>query len=295
LKSDVCDDLNTCSDDACTEGAPGSCSNVCNAPDAVDPCCEDPVCDGFGICAAGGVINIGDWWANCGDVGVKIDICLQNLVIPVGGFQIDLCEDVDDCLICTECELTERTVIFDCMVNELENGCCRVILFAKHPGGLINPGECNIVRIVYEIRDTPECCDTCIGIDGENIVLSDEYGYDRLGVVGDTGEVCPFVCGDVWPPQSAPGLNDCGDGVIDLFDILEEISFVLGDPADAPDDCQGNPTGPRDDVPTGTPIILPAQCLPPDGVINILDVMVLIDMALGRQDCCSYYYAGIII
>ena len=296
---DPCDDANVCSDDTCTE-ATELCTNVCNASSAVDVCCEDAVCDAFGICAAGGAISIGDWWANCGDVGVKIDICLQNLEIPVGGFQIDLCEDIGDCLVCTECELTERTVIFDCMVNELENGCCRVILFAKHPGGLINPGECNIVRIVYEIRDIPECCDTCIGIDGENIVLSDEYGYDRLGVVTDTGQVCPYVCGDVWPPQSALGEMDCGDGVIDLFDILEEISFALGAPADAPDACQCESLAapglcPRADVPTGTPIILPAQCLDPDLAINILDVMVLIDMALGRQDCCSYYYAGIII
>ena len=293
-EGEPCDDGNSCTDDTCHEDL-NICTSICNVTSTthVDPCCSDPACSSLPICQYAGVANIGDFWANCGDVGVKIDICLQNLEIPVGGFQMDLCEDIDDCLVCTECELTERTVVFDCMVNELENGCCRVILFAKHPGGLINPGECNIVRIVYEISDAPECCDICIGIDGENIVISDEYGYEITGAIGDLGAVCPFVCGDVYPGESSPGAGDCGDGVIDLFDILEEVAFAIG--TDTPDDCQGNPTGPRDDVPTGTPIILPAQCLPPNLQIDVLDVMVIIDMGLDRQDCCSYYYGGTII
>ena len=295
-----------------------------NCPEAFNPNQEDANGDGIGDACSGVPIYIGDFWANCGDVGIKIDICLQNLEVPVGGFQMDICEnpyrgcsisggtcndDSDcpsgptdtceiigadpDCLTCVECELTERTTVFDCVVNELDNGCCRIILFAKHPGGLINPGECDIVTIVYEIKDSEECCDECIEIDGTNIVVVDEYGYQVDAVIGDLGTVCPFVCGDVYPGESSPGAGDCGDGVIDLFDILEEVGFALG--TDTPDDCQGNPTGPRDDVPTGTPIILPVQCLDPDVVINILDVMVIIDMALNRQDCCSYYYAGVII
>jgi len=176
--------------------------------------------------------------------------------------------------------------MFDCVVNELENGCCRVILFAKHPGGLINPGECNIVRIVYEISDDPECCNACIGIDGENIVLVDEYGYDVMGLMAEDGKgwICPYVCGDIEPGMSDPGsgIYDCGDGDVDIIDILEEIDFALVD--DTPDECQAV----RADVPTGTP----PYCLDPDGKIDLLDIMVLIDMVLDRQDCCSYYYGG---
>ncbi|MBW1824669.1 MAG: hypothetical protein JRI87_08910 [Deltaproteobacteria bacterium] len=48
-----------------------------------------------------------------------------------------------------------------------------------------------------------------------------------------------------------------------------------------PDDCQAV----RADVPTATP---------PDGGIDVADLMVIIDMALNRQDCCSYYYGGVI-
>jgi len=335
-----CDDANVCTTDQCFE-AGDTCSNVCNAASAVDICCDNAACD-TPICQAGGAITIGDWWANCGDVGVKIDICLQNLAIPVGGFQMDLCEnpvrqcsitsapcedDADcvvptgqtcnivgadpDCLVCIDCEMTERTVMFDCAVNELSNGCCRVILFSKHPGGVINPGECNVVRIVYEFSDDPECCNTCIEIDGTGIVLVDQYGYDVLGVMADGGSVCPFVCGDIEPantrhcsiagtacedatdcPTPQTCIMDttwnCGDGDVDIFDILMEVDFALD--IINPDACQGpEPNlGPRDDVPTGTP----PYCKAPDKQINILDIMVLIDMALNRQDCCSYYYSG---
>jgi hypothetical protein len=306
----VCDDGNECTDDSCDEDL-NECTNDCNASSPTEPCCSDNACSSEEICQAGGVINIGDFWANCGDVGVKIHICLENLNIPVGGFQMDLCEnplrecagtsstceddsDCDlghpciitgaapDCLTCVECEMTERTVLFDCVVNELANGCCRVILFSKNPGGLINPGECDIVTIVYEISDNPECCDECIPIDGTGIIVTDEYGYDILGVIRKTGEVCPFVCGDVEPGESSPGAGDCGDSVIDIFDILEEVDIALNDDADA---CQA---GARSNVSTGTP----PYCLDPDGEINILDVMVIIDMALDRQDCCTYYYGG---
>ena len=46
----------------------------------------------------------------------------------------------------------------------------------------------------------------------------------------------------------------------------------------------------RAEVPTGTP----PQCHDPDGEIDIFDVMVIINLALDSQDCCSYYYKGVI-
>jgi len=81
--------------------------------------------------------------------------------------------------------------------------------------------------------------------------------------------------------------KDCGDGDVDLVDIITEVNFALG--SVIPDDCQFI----RGDVPTGTPGYGdPPYFTEPDGVINVLDVMVLIDMALDRQDCCTYYYTG---
>jgi hypothetical protein len=88
----------------------------------------------------------------------------------------------------------------------------------------------------------------------------------------------------VEPTASTATSWDCGDGDVDIFDILEEVDFIIH--VKTPDDCQAV----RADVPTGTP----PDCDLPDDTIDVGDLMVIIDMALNRQDCCSYYYGGVI-
>jgi len=222
---------------------------------------------------------------------VKRKVCLDNPGDLVGGIQFDECEyNVNaqpvDCMECINCELTERTTMFDCAVLELPNGCCRVLLFCKNPGCAINPGICDIVTIVYK---TFPLSDECPGMDcgvqvPENIVASDYDGF-QLTASALPVEVCPIVCGDVCPPDDNPvdGRWNCGDGQVDIYDIMCEVDFALSTIADT---CQLY----RADVPTGTP----PWCVEPDGSVNILDIMVLIDMALNRQDCCSFYYQGVI-
>ena len=209
----------------------------------------------------------------------------------MGGLQFDVC-DYDvlgnpvDCMYCMGCLLTERTTMFDCATIELPNGCCRVILLCKNPGCSVNPGSCTIVTLVYQTYPLSfECAGRdCITQLPENIIVSDYDGYQLTADVSP-GSVCPFVCGDVCPPDdpSIEGWN-CGDGIVDIYDIMCEVNFALE--ATIPDECQLR----RADVPTGS---VPS-CIEPDGVIDILDIMVLVDMALNRQDCCTFYYTGII-
>ncbi len=265
-----CDHLNTCENQATWHN-----DDTANS--------EKQSCADTRFCSSSVALTIGDQWANCGDVGVKIPICLVNLEVEVGAVQIDLCE-INDCLICVGCEMTERTVIFDCMVNELDNGCCAVVVFSKNPGGVINPGECDIVIIDYTLKDEEGCCNNCIGIVPESIEVVNQYGYIVDSMVNDIGMICPFECGDVEPAASTAASWDCGDGDVDIFDILEEVDFIIH--VKDPDECQAV----RADVPTGTP----PDCDPPDGTIDVGDLMVIIDMALNRQDCCSYYYGGVI-
>ena len=70
---------------------------------------------------------------------------------------------------------------------------------------------------------------------------------------------------------------------MDIFDIMEMSDFVIR--VKNPDECQLT----RADLPTGT---VP-YCNPPDEIITVADLMVVIDMALNRADCCTYYYTGI--
>jgi hypothetical protein len=283
----LCDDGDPCTIDNCDEGTL-ACSFPCDVPGLsgpTDACCSAEPCSLEPICGAEITLikQSGYYQPPTGDavVTIKNKICLQNPDKLVGGIQFDICDE-PDCLTCIDCELTERTVMFDCVVLELPNGCCRVIMFCKNPGCAINPGECDIVTVVMQTNGNTECGEDCIVEEITGIVASDYDGYELAGA-GLPGTICPVVCGDVCPPGSGSA-NDCGDGVVDIYDIMCEVDLALT--ATTPNDCQL----PRADVPTGTP----PNCTAPDGSIDILDIMVLIDMALNRQDCCSFFYQAII-
>jgi len=86
-----------------------------------------------------------------------------------------------------------------------------------------------------------------------------------------------YLPGDVSPKDVYPQAT-CGDCVIDIFDILAEVDFALE--IQTPTPCQKEMA----DVPTGSP----PDCYVSDGSINILDVMTIIDQALGRPNCVGY-------
>ena len=300
-----CDDGNVCTVDPCDAGSETCGEKTCDVSQltgATAPCCSDPICVNEVICGAEVTLikETGYYQPPASDacedrVTIKNKVCMSNPDVLVGGIQFDLC-DSPDCLECINCELTERTVMFDCIAVELPNGCCRVIMFCKNPGCAINPGLCDVATVVQQTKcdPIPDGCGVCIEEGFENIIASDYNGFD-LAEAGIGSTLCPVICGDICPPGTGSG-NDCGDGVVDIYDIMCEVNLALAaDLGAAPgspealgnaNECQQ----PRADVPTGTPPV----CADPDGYVTIMDVMVLIDSALNRQDCCSFYYLGII-
>ena len=226
-------------------------------------------------------LSIGDGSGIPGSTGNQVAVSLENQNDSVGVVQVDVC-DVDDYLSCTTCETTERTSNFRCSAYEQKNGCVGVVMLSL-TCDFIDEGTGPIFTLYCDIsREAPpgECRD----LNPENEMVSDMFG-NELPVDTSPGNFCFHGCGDIYPPASAPGASDCGDGDVNLVDLITAVNFSLS--SETPDDCQRV----RADVPTGTPGHGPLPyCSPPDGVINVLDIMVIIDMALDRQDCCSYYY-----
>jgi hypothetical protein len=181
-----------------------------------------------------------------------------------------------DYLICTHCAPDrDRAVEFTCSADDLGDGKCRIILFGNNPVDLIEEGSGPIATIDYDVsEDAPSS--NCIDITPADSMASDRFG-NPLFVVEEADELCFIVCGDVYP-RGCLGQCQCGDGVVDIFDILEEVDFALE--VTSPSDCQLL----NADVPTGQS----PYCSERDGIIDIFDILVLLDMALGKyNNCCD--------
>jgi hypothetical protein len=129
-----------------------------------------------------------------------------------------------------------------------------------------------------------DACDNCPYVDNEDQIDSNDNGK------GDACEV-DGPCGDIYPPEITPGAGDCGDGVVDLFDVLESIDIIFD--IKTANDCQIF----HGDIPNGTP----TYCGNPAGVYNcetdgdlgILDTLVLINKASGKENCCNFCFSNI--
>ena len=184
----------------------------------------------------------------------------------------------------------DRALDFTCSTHELPDGSCRVVLYSTNPAALIMQGRGTVAQVIYEAGDA--AVGDCVCLRPAEIQISDPYNED-LCACGLTGEVCFKTCGDIYPQDCVGGIcadADCGDGIVDILDILEGLDIVLG--LQTATSCQ---TG-NGDVPNGVP---PYCGNPPgtpncegDGDINIFDVLVMIDKALGKMNCCDYCLFG---
>ena len=209
----------------------------------------------------------------------------------------------NDNMVCTECVVDEdRTPEFVCSANEITElgdtyGCCRVVVYTTEPDDLIQQGEGAIARVKYDVLDS-KTSKECVPLWPFDIKVSDQFN-EYLCACPEAGEICFRICGDVYP-QDCYECTSCGDGVVDIFDILEEIDIILGlQNASA---CQAMCY--HGDVPVGMPPYCgpvggetPAICDPPaacDGEIDIFDALVIIDKALSKMNCCDYCMFGLI-
>jgi len=240
------------------------------------------------------IVDIGDTTVQPNTESATVDINLINPEHHVRAMAVDVeeCQGGADNLVCTECVIDPtRALDFTCSANEQPDGSCRVVLYATNPAALILQGRGVVAQVIYQAGDAD--IGSCVCLRPVNIQMSDQFNED-LCACQSPGEVCFRTCGDIYPQDCLGGpcgdVTNCGDGVVDLFDILEAVDIILG--LQTASLCQiGN-----GDVPNGMP---PYCGNPPgtpncdsDGDIDIFDVLVMIDKALGKMNCCDYCLFG---
>jgi hypothetical protein len=194
--------------------------------------------------------------------------------------------DGDDNLQCTGCMSDSyRSSDFTCAATEQADGSCRVVLFSLDPSALILHGAGPVLNVTYS--NTGEVSD-CVCLSAMNRQVSDRFNEELCSCQGP-GEVCFKSCGDIYPQDcvgGACGSSTCGDGVVDIFDVMEAVDIILG--LQEPTACQTE----RANVPNGKP----PYCGEPAGVMNcerdadidMLDVLVIMDVARSKYNCCEY-------
>ena len=239
------------------------------------------------------VVELGKVTLDVTDIAIQkgsgaftVPVKLVNRYNTVRALGADICEcdGGDDKMVCSGCTVDpERAINFSCAVAETEDGCCSVILYATNPAALILRGTGPVLNVIYE---PTEQFDGCSCLRPVNRQVSDRFN-EALCACQSPGEVCFRSCGDIYPQDClGPDCAPCGDNVVDLYDVLEAIDIILG--LFTPTACQLD----HGDVPNG----MPPYCGEPagtpdcgsDGDIDILDALVIIDMAQGRSNCCDY-------
>jgi len=239
------------------------------------------------------IIDVGDATVQPETESATVDINLINPEHHIRALVTDICEcgGGEDNLVCTECLADpDRALDFTCSANEQPDGCCRLVIYSTDPAALITQGRGTVAQVVYQAGDA-EVGD-CVCLMPVNRRVSDQFN-ENICACHSPGDVCFRTCGDIYPQDCSGGPcadTSCGDGIVDLFDILETIDIVLG--LQTATACQiGN-----GDLPNGMP---PYCGNPPgtpncesDGDIDIFDALVIIDKALGKINCCDYCLFG---
>jgi len=239
-------------------------------------CCSDVTINPTPQCTI--FLKAEDVTVHPGDGSVKVPVSMKNPSDKVLAIETILM-DYDNNLTCTGCMPDPtRAPDFICFTYEQILGGCKVVMATLSPDALIAEaaeyGTIFTVDYLIENASWSECT-TVVPSEEDTIIINDLK--EQVETCVEAGEICFDLCGDVFPPIDD---TNCGDGAVNIFDVLEEIDFVLG--SSTPSECQEL----RVNVPTG----LPPGCTAPDPVgtqPDILDVLVIIDELLDKPNCCD--------
>jgi hypothetical protein len=147
---------------------------------AISSCVLEPETD----TELGLIIAVGSGSASPGSANTSVDVTMEN-VVPVKGIQMDIC-DAGDNLTCTGCETTARVSDFQCITNELDHGCVRLVLLSLE-GDLIDVGTGPLFSLSYDVAD--DAPSECISLTPEGTKVSDE-NTNPVSATTEAGEFC---------------------------------------------------------------------------------------------------------
>lgn len=239
------------------------------------------------------IVDIGETnvQPDMGSATVDINLINPNHAVSAFTLAVAACDGGEDHLACNLCEVDPgRAFGFTCSASEQPDGSCMIVMYAVGPSDIIEPGSGTVAQLVYSTGSGfgTDCGEnSCTDLCPMNIQMVDQFN-EELCVCASPGEACFKTCGDVYPQDCFPGC--CGDGVIDLFDVMEMDDIIEG--LQTPTQCQLR----SGDVPNGVP---PYCGNPPgstncesDGDVDIDDRKVIYDKALGIMNCCDYCLFG---
>ena len=175
----------------------------------------------------GGTPSIAEQFFGTPSAENPVEISLDNPNQRVATIDMIIC-DVDNYLMLTGCEITDRTSAFLCRSGESASGCSEVSLFSMNPFAAISEGTGPIFTLLYQVAEVAP------GGECRNLIPEEVYAtdlmYNELQVVSSQGQFC-FA--------AEPGCEDAdGDGVCDSADNC--INTPNPDQADTDNDGFGD-------------------------------------------------------
>ena len=109
------------------------------------------------------VVELGKVTLDVTDISIQkgsgaftVPVKLVNRYNTVRALSADICEcdGGDDKMVCSGCTVDPRRALnFSCAVAEMEDGCCRVLLYATNPAALILRGAGPVLNVIYEATE----------------------------------------------------------------------------------------------------------------------------------------------
>lgn len=193
--------------------------------------------------------------------------------VPINSIGFNL-KDSPDVLTVTQIQISSASGKYTGFFNNsVEKGTIQVTI---PDSNVAAAGSSYQIKLLYDISQTASAGKVNLSFsdvkvrDNNNETIEATYSNGSFKIINYGSNTANSVnFGDVYPASS------CGNGIVDIFDVLEVIDFSLG--RTQPTACQKQ----KADVFTGNS----SNCTKPNGVVDVFDVIAISDYSIGKPNC----------